>query len=231
MDNLKLNAIKIHLEDFPTYEQMEEDLLLLLEEIDTYFINTGYWGKGESNVGEFTKKYETYKNAMVLLNGLDKNLQQKVDGRVEQYVLTFVDLSAMALNYWEPEELSKILIPALLDDTEIKDPTKVLNVWGVREAYLRSQDVLTQELQVEFLDEFCEVVCEEVLVYTVEYMVNKALQTGDLDIELLLAHGLGINTERFKQLFYASSKEFDNMDDLSQYLIAQKDSYTQINNV
>lgn len=229
MDTLKANALKIHMEEFPTYEEMEGDLGKVLTLLEESFQEGCLWGSGVKTVGDFTNKYQAYKNILMLINGLDKYLQQKVSNRVAHYVLTFVDEPVFALNYWEPEELVELLLPTLeAAQTEPMPAEKNVNLWGIREAFVRSQGVLTEDLEEEFLYEYCDVVCDEVLVYTVEYMVNEALKTGSLDVDMLLSGGLGVNVASFRRIFYNSAKEFDNMEDLSSYLVKQKDSYTHM---
>lgn len=230
MDKLQENTLKIHLEEFPTYVELERELQDVLIQLDEQLVTD----KGVATVGDvtsFTKRYELYKNTLTAISGLDKYLQQKVEERLAGYVLNFVDEPVYSLFYWGTDELVSQILPTVLEPEDISDELvsikdKKVNLWGLREAYIRSKGLLTDVQVGGFIHEYCDIVCDEVLMYTVESMLTQALQNGEIDI---MGMGrLGVNIDNFQQLLYSSAKQFDNMDDLSRHLILNKEAYTQL---
>lgn len=230
MNKLQENTLKIHLEEFPTYVELENELQDVLIQIEEQLVTD----KGMATVGDvtsFTKRYELYKNTLTAISGLDKYLQQKVEERLAGYVLNFVDEPVYSLFYWGAEDLVGQILPTVLEPEDISDELvsltdKKVNTWGLREAYIRSKGVLTDEQVGEFILEYCDIVCDEVLMYTVESMLTQALQNGEIGITGM--GRLGVNVANFQQLLYSSAKQFDNMDDLSRHLILNKEAYTQL---
>ena len=230
MNKLQENTLKIHLEEFPTYVELENELQDVLIQIEEQLVTE----KGLATVGDvtsFTKRYELYKNTLTTISGLDKYLQQKVEERLAGYVLNFVDEPVYSLFYWGTEDLVGQILPTVLEPEDISDDLvsltdKKVNTWGLREAYIRSKGVLKDEQVREFIHEYCDIVCDEVLMYTVESMLTQALQNGEIDITGM--GRLGVNIANFQQLLYSSAKQFDNMDDLSRHLILNKEAYTQL---
>lgn len=230
MDKLKENTLKIHLEEFPTYEELSNELTDVLGKLEEHLIGEGQLGSVQDVQG-FTKRYELYKNTLTAVSGLDRYLQQKIEDSVAGYVLNFVDEPVYSLSYWDPESLVEYIVPVVTTPEDISDrlvtlTDKKVDIWGLREGYIRAQNILEPAQVDEFIAEYCDIVCDEVLMYTVETMLSEALQKGELDITGI--GRLGVNIERFQQLLYSSLKEFDNMDDLRRHLIQHKETYTQI---
>lgn len=230
MNKLQENTLKIHLEEFPTYVELDRELQDVLKQLEDQLVTD----KGMDTVGDvttFTERYELYKNTLTTINGIDKYLQQKVEERLAGYVLNFVDEPVYSLYYWGTEDLVGQILPTVLEPEDISDELvsltdKKVNIWGLREAYIRSKGLLTDEQVREFVHEYCDIVCDEVLMYTVESMLTQALQNGEIDITEM--GRFGVNVANFQQLLYSSAKNFDNMDDLSRHLILNKEAYTQL---
>ena len=230
MDKLKENTLKIHLEEFPTYEELSNELTDVLEKLDEHLIGEGQLGSVKDVQG-FTKRYGLYKNTLTAVSGLDRYLQQRIEDSVAGYVLNFVDEPVYSLSYWDPESLVEYIVPVVTTPEDISDrlvtlTDKKVDIWGLREGYIRAQNILEPEQVDEFISEYCDIVCDEVLMYTVETMLSEALQKGELDITGI--GRFGVNIDRFQQLLYSSLKDFDNMDDLRRHLIQHKETYTQI---
>src|SRR5699024_10174867 len=113
-------TLKIHLEEFPTYEELSNELTDVLEKLDEHLIGEGQLGSVKDVQG-FTKRYGLYKNTLTAVSGLDRYLQQRIEDSVAGYVLNFVDEPVYSLSYWDPESLVEYIVPVVTTPEDISD--------------------------------------------------------------------------------------------------------------
>lgn len=226
MEELLINTVDLYLEEFPTYEDLPEGLYEVVQHIEERLEEMDYLTKVEG-VEDFTKRFTVYQNILRMINAVDRYLQQQVEVTLVDYIYAFVNEPVFSLYCWETPDVAEMILPMILDtefSVEMLEDNTTRKI-GLRESFVKVSQVIDPERVEEFMGEYLDIVSEDVLMYTVENMLHAALSTGDFEDEFV-GH-IGVHLEKFKDLLLNKSTDFDNMEELSQYLISNRRVYTR----